>query len=612
MNIPLFGRFLDIWNVLTRNPTTGALESGGVAIDITGRVDTWAELQSIPKTPANDGLILQVSELDYSQSLYQLNYTDQLWHSIQGPPSVANSIMWLGNSLVALANGVAHPLTTSRKPYFRPFPAYTNLNAVSTFVVGTRAGHACLASATTGTLTYTRSTRTLTWTAPGDSAGTPVSVIDKCWVRLESASANMELCLTLLPANEPLLDRTDTFNLNGLISAVTYGSLNAVPAMYNALRGNPFGENQLWYCGSSFTTQVFITALEQWKDVHSDITVIDLGTNEARTDLATCDAALAQLQTIIEMRKSIGSRVLVSLINLANTYSDTITKLLVYWNAKVKAMSYTVGFETFDGNPWLCAANGTLASPGRTTCYSVADNLHLSVEGSYVKTKYALAPCLDKYAPKHATLHNPIIPYDATYAPQGNLLTNGQLLGTAGAKGGTGAARITGNVPSSNTLLIPLAGNLACTTTCPDDGGAVARTDGKPGFYWRMEINNATGSADEYISIFQTTAISSGNYAAGDSVIISGDYRISGSGISGAQILVTTTGSGQTYAVYRQGANVDTGSINGETVTFEFESWPLTLLAGISTLNFSIVVIMAAGGSCTFDLGQNLCLRKVA
>ncbi len=87
MNIPIFGRFLSFFNVVTQNqttddlevngtpivisttngvtqnPSTGDLEVGGEPIIITDMVDTWADLQAIPKIAGNDGIAILCKEV---------------------------------------------------------------------------------------------------------------------------------------------------------------------------------------------------------------------------------------------------------------------------------------------------------------------------------------------------------------------------------------------------------------------------------------------------------------------------------------------------------------------------------------------------------------------
>jgi len=325
--------------LVSQNPTTSNLEVAGEQIPTTSSVDSWTELQAIPKISANNNLIQFETDVPAEKSLFVYDDYLGLWKSLNGPSAVANSIMWLGDSLTAATSGAVNPTMTARMPYFYPSSVtYTNLNYIGTWVSSSRAGYACATSGN-GTLTYTRSSRTLTWAAPGDSAGAPIDVSKGGWIRLESASANMELCLTLVVENEPLLDKADSFGFSGLTPTVGIAYINTCAGSWIAQNGNPFGERHYFYAGSSFTTNGFIQAIDQWKDIKTDITIIDIGTNDITTTIASCDVALANLQIIIQNRKAVGSRCIVSLINLNNLASDTKTKLIGYYNSKSLALA---------------------------------------------------------------------------------------------------------------------------------------------------------------------------------------------------------------------------------------------------------------------------------
>jgi hypothetical protein len=66
-------------NVVTQNPTTGGLEVGGVAIGNTVYVDTWVELQAIPKTAANDNLTVYCKEQGVNGSYWIYRHSLGYW-----------------------------------------------------------------------------------------------------------------------------------------------------------------------------------------------------------------------------------------------------------------------------------------------------------------------------------------------------------------------------------------------------------------------------------------------------------------------------------------------------------------------------------------------------
>lgn len=71
--------------VVQENPTTGDLEVGGVPIVITDMVDTWADLQAIPKIAGNDGIAILCKEIGVGiGSVWIYQHSDTKWYPENG------------------------------------------------------------------------------------------------------------------------------------------------------------------------------------------------------------------------------------------------------------------------------------------------------------------------------------------------------------------------------------------------------------------------------------------------------------------------------------------------------------------------------------------------
>lgn len=519
-------------------------------------------------------------------------------------PSITpnQSIMWMGDSLIAVSGMDSHPLVTPRTPYFSfAVSSWTTWIRTARVPIGTPAG--------AGTLTFDKTAQTLTWAAFGETAGPAVDVSAGGWFRLESSVAGHDCCVTLLKANEPA-SGTNTVTVTGSSTYVgnTFGQ--TFVSQWNAYRGNPFGENQYFYAGSGFTPTQLVLSQAQWEGIYTDITVIDIGTNGVDT-VATADSEMLKLLSIISARQAAGSRCIVSTINLNNNASDTVTQAESYFNSRLLELSKSWGFETFDANPYLTnELSGTLSLPGKPDCYNT-DALHLSAKGAYFKAVFALDPVLYPYVRRKNVIQPALASYDSALSPKGNLVVNGQFLGSAAATG----TRMSGEKPSNWTQNCVGGSVLAAVGKMPAGATPVARTD-RPGYWAVWDLNNAGGVAGEYLQCYSAAFISGSNYSAGDTIIMSGECMVqavaANPGVIGIQMQVGSTSAGQIYALYSLGTGVaPLGDCNGGQIIFKFESMPLTLPVGATNLSVAFNVLMAAGGTATFGIGQNLCVRKI-
>jgi len=615
MSTWLDGFFDNAWLKLLRyDPTTKLAKYGNTELKPTRTVEDWTELQEIPKTASNDDLIVVIKSFPTDKQLMRYSHADGFWKQIQvNNKSSANSIMWVGEQGIGGIAGSAgmNPLMIPRKLYYT-VSSWTNL---SSFIRGFRASHN---NSTTGsgTLSFNKANKTLSWKAPGDTTGGPlndgfgvaVDVSTGGWYRLEAATAGKEVLACVKQANEPASDASDTVSFSGNTPAYANNISTAV-GMFNAKYGNPFGERQYYYTMNSLDVTQFWASISQWEGVETDITWLDLLTSSSRGSITNIDSALSTLLSIIKRRQAVGSHVIVPVPFPYNASSDSTITFLPYLTRKLKSLAELHNFDVVDVNRYLIDPAGTITDPMAVSTYlNSGDNQYLSVRGALIYEKYGITPALSKFLPVKYKDEPSLVVYSATET-FGNLLTNGKLTGTAGTKG----TRVTGDVPTSYTASVSTGGSNSMTAVCtaPDSAAPVARGEGLPGNVFQVVLDNVTNDG-EYFTLVQTSNISASNYAAGDVVQLSGELQVAAAG-NGLQLFsVSITGTGMSVSALSTNltSNIP-GTLNGDTVLFRFTSMPITLQSGIGNLNISVRAEMKAGGNATLKLSPNFALRKV-
>lgn len=588
----------------------GFVDASGNQVPATNSVANWTALQAIPKVAANDNLVFLVTS---ANRLMRLNYALSQWQPVDS--HFDNSVMWIGDSLMAQAGVSCHPLLTPRVPYYMAgVTGLTNINSVGNYLTAARCDPGCSA-ASGGNLAYAYNSGapTITWTAPGDTAGPATSVLNGGWVKCESGTAGQAIYLTLYAPTQPLSAKSDSLSLSGLFPSIGCNTQVSIPGWFNAAFGNPWAEKQYWYCGEGFTASSILTNLAFWRDVYSDVTFIDLGTNGV-TGIASADTEFAAIQSIIAYRQAVGSRVIVKAVNISNvlatTQGDTTRRAKNYLNSLLRKYAKTLGFEFIDTNKWLMSPTGVLRTPARTDCFNTDLN-HLSAKGAYIATINAVEPVLRKYYPVRTPNGTAAMFYDATECPSGNLLTIGQFLGTGGTKG----VYMTGDLATGWAAARSAGTTITGVGTMPQSGAPIARTDGVPGNWAEIAVDNTNASNANGEALRIASGILTG-WSAGDSLILSGEAEVeltSGS-IWGLEIFFAASNGGRSYGL-RVGGNSSMNSIlwdvDGKIAKFTFESLPLTMLAGATNLAVYIDMYMAAASKAKFRIAPNLTLRKV-
>lgn len=574
------------------------------AVSSTFYVADTTALQAIPKIADNNNLIVHVESMPTNKSLFIYKHAQLRWICLGQPSIPANSIFYLGDTYIAQTGypNCPNPTSTPRKPYYSSTTVFTNIGA---YIRGFLAAAGC--GTGSGTLAFNKTTKELTWTAPGDSPGSPVDVSIGGWYRLESFTSNKECCVCIRAFSEPASTVSDSVTISGIPTTVT--SLATYPGMFNAKYGNPFGERQYFYVMNGLDALQALLCSSQWEDIESDISVIDLLSVSGRSVLATADVTLADLITIVKKRQAIGSKVIVVAPTVFNSLSDVGVTTAPYLIRKLKILAETNNFDVVDVSRYFADPAGTISNPTITNYLNSSNQQFLSIIGSLVKEKYGFTPALSKYLPIRNKLDNELVPYSITET-YGNLLTNGRLTGTSGTKS---HARVTGDVPTSNTVSVSTTSGHTMTAVCtsPDSSSPIARGDGLPGNIFRIALDNVAVDA-ELCTFTQTSSISASNYVAGDTLQFSGEMKISATGEGIYMTEGYLSANNLYHGVFSTVDSTNTPAVlNNETLVLQFVSTPVILQTGVTTLNFIIKVQMKAGGSATIDISPNLCIKKV-
>ena len=502
----------------------------------------------------------------------------------------AQSCMWLGDSLTQYGKQ-QHPFVAARTMYSFVAVGGSYIRLCQT-IVNTPGGN--------GTLAYNRQRRTMTWASNGNSAGTAVDVSTGGFFRLTD-SAGYEILIGVSLTNEPTADTNTTVTVPTITGRIESFYTDGFTGWTEALLGFPFGEASYNYGLSGSKASEVWGYRAQWQDVPTDITTIHLGTNDI-TAMADVTPTIAHLRNIIQARQRAGSRCVVGLLFPQTSSSVAVRQAYVAYNARLRSLCDSLGVDCFDGSKAVMDPSSTTVFAIDTTCYQ-SDNLHLNGKGAYKVANYALVPILSKYVRQKALPLYAGAPYDATLVPDGNLITNGVLIGTGGV-----VSVGSGTLATSWTQERSTGAAIVSASAAPDGAGP-SRTDGQTGKYQRFVVSGALVDG-ETIRI-RSAAISGTNWAVGDVVVLSGDIRISSAtGLAGLKIFANTD-KGFAYAVDGTGTTVPLGDLNGDTVSFRFESMPLSIPTGTTTLDVRVQISTLTGGGVTVDLGQQISLRKL-
>jgi lysophospholipase L1-like esterase len=192
---------------------------------------------------------------------------------------------------------------------------------------------------------------------------------------------------------------------------------------------------------------------------------------------------------------------------------------------------------------WPVMANRAGSSLGDNYATITYDGIHPTALGGYAMAKKALPVFQSLGAPiEFAAIHQPGDLYDATNNPRGNLIPNGDMLGSAALSGTTGGVTLAGVRPTSWSVgsNSALQAGSGITVTGSQVTGTVTGD-------WYQVVATGTTSSNAIPAFYvQNLNASLSNMNVGDYLQAFGEFEInSGStGIRGVRCLLSSTAPG--------------------------------------------------------------------
>ena len=508
---------------------------------------------------------------------------------IGGPVEGASTVMLLGDSLQAASLSVPLPNQDPYTPYGVPTLSLPNIGV--NFVRLASNDPLCPLGA--GTLRYYAATAEFTWQAFGQSEGARVATPSAGFYKLDSGAPGAALYLALANQSRPVADKADTVTIAASRYNYTVDMRGFFGAAFVELN-YPF--DVVYNYGIAGIKASEVAAMEwQWGARFTDVTVIQAGTNETST-IATAATALAAMRSIITSRKTIGSKVLVVGLFPVTGSTATVAGAKAWYQVQLAALCVELNVAFVDALPFVSDPSSTTGAYAAT--YS-EDGLHPSVSGAMQIAKRAVTPALAKLARARPGGQDSGVSWDAALAPYGNTLTNGRCTGTAGTKG----TRVTGTVPTNWDVAPTTGAVIACVCTAPDDASPVARTDGKPGNWFQLAVNNAGGVLNETIVAAHSPYIAANRYSVGDYMVVEADIEISGAGFK----TVTLSGAvlpNHTHNAFTTLPSALSDTYNGQTVKASIRSRPMRIVETPTNGNVNLTIVMMAGGVGTVKIAR--------
>lgn len=461
-------------------------------------------------------------------------------------------VLFFSDSLAGIAETFGYPVTYS--------PAQAWLGSRSALETPTGG---------TGTLTYAASTKLMTYTAFGDSAGAPVDVSAGGVFVLRSANPDYWHRITVVRASLPASDFTATVTLG----AATWQRTSGMVYLTDALTKHRFNIKNYGVPGDTAASAIF--RVQQAINEAPSAVVEALGTNDVRAD-RTADQIVADRVAIWDAFLAAGIPVIACTLAArwgsggdSGNYSAARQRVLAQVNKLViEAANARTGVfiaECYSGGVDPTSATGVV-KPGYTV-----DGLHPGSSGAqiaYVQAK-PISAILNSIFPD--AFNGSIVnagqasQYDAVANPSGNLLLPagvGSFAGTGGTAG-TGVTVGTGLAAGLNASRI---GGTAATAVA----NKLASTDGGPD--WQEFV--VTGSTDEATFRFYPQSSPAANFTTGDWVEMLFEVQIVGPGCTGVWMDLLTTG-GVNPAGHRgyQAAFLTAGIQETMTMALQPQKW---------------------------------------
>jgi lysophospholipase L1-like esterase len=449
----------------------------------------------------------------------------------------ARRVVFVGDSLTASINGA---------------PQTTNLGGLADALVGSNGGlNGSLTSSSgpvmfhgaerncpsgNGTLTYTKASNSITWQANGDSGPGAAVVLDRTKrVKLDSGTAGHGIWVTLRPGTSTttnLLPAADATDATVNVGATAAGYLPVVQSQNEC-----FADLMKGQLGPEYTVVGKLAQSGNW--IHNiteqlddivamlpDRVVLMIGTNDL-AGARTVAAVTADYSTLIDYFTSCGIEIDVLPIMPRGDSGlqqkiTAVNRFLALYCRKSPFSRFRDIYSVLQAVPAVYQS----ATPfGTDTTLFQADKLHFSRKG--VLAMAAALAAKMKAADAPTRIVDPYDLFSASNNPNGNLISNGQMLVTSGRPSGVpdGAvasaagvnfnANSTGTVPDDWTCW-PTGTMTAVNSVV--DRSTIDASDPTGGKLWKVNI---TAAGTGLIRLFINLALA--NFSPADLVEFFGD-----------------------------------------------------------------------------------------
>lgn len=443
-------------------------------------------------------------------------------------------------------------------------------------------------SGTSGTLNFNKSAQTLTWTAPGDSAGQPVDVSRAGVYVIQSGTVGKTITVICRPrAYSSATEGNFTVSTTAQ-TEVSRRSGKSFPYWAHAKAGAAFDVVTLANGGSQIRD---VTESASWQIQAGvyDAIVCLLGTNDTASD-RTAVQIIGDYSELLPVLKTKAPRVfMLTMLPRSTGMTAGRRQIMAAANRWILSL-YEYGVTPVNAFTYL--ADPASATAGQITG-ALEDGLHPAVPGAELVGEAVYNALADTFRFDSCTIaSSQADTYDATNNPKGNRLPAG---GTFNGTGGTAGTGVSGVIAANWSVTRDSGADILAV------GSQVARTDGLPGTMQRLAITNPGATA-------QTILIAPAN-GTRPTVAAGQVWRTQGavvaSSLSGVQSITLSIEpaamSGAFIASWGQN-NVAGSVMSGTKRKMVMEPFPLEIPAGATIINIAARVTLAAGGAATLDL----------
>lgn len=446
-------------------------------------------------------------------------------------------------------------------------------------------------TASSGTLTFNKAAQTLSWTAPGETAGPAVSVARAGIYTLPGATASKTLTIVCRPR---------------AYSGSTEGTYTVTPTAGTEISRRSGKAAANWIhakCAAGFDLTIQsnggsriadITESLSWQVTPGQFDKINVndGTNDVAQGRTLAQMIADKTDQIALLRRLAPNIELNTITPRSSGMDAALRRILHGYNTWLTGLRIT-GVRVCNTYAVIVDPDSATGDPASTT---TEDGLHLAIRGSEMIGEQGYLDTIDLFSVDSTTgMSAQDDTYDATSNPYGNQLVNGGTF--TGSGGNVAGSGMSGTLGSGWIVERESGANI--TVVC----SKVARPDGRPGFLQRLVVANTGGSAQTII--LRQLSASQVTVAAGQKW--KGQGAFTATGLAACEsiavaIIPDSPGSGRMESQFGSGT-VAGSFLTGDKRKVVMEPYEHEVPSGATKLQLALRVRLAAtSGAATIDL----------